>query len=112
MLYGKTIVITGVASGIGARAAELAAHLGADVIGIDLRKPATALASFIENGITGAAMALPSLSAIARTVARPISVWPPFTFWGPRVVGSRRSPRARGRRHRQRGVNRGLRLAR
>src|ERR1039458_4410823 len=44
----------------------------------------SALARFVENGITGAAMALPSFSAMARTVARPISVWPPFTFCGPR----------------------------
>ncbi len=40
MLFGKTIVITGVASGIGARTAELLADLGADIIGVDLNKPA------------------------------------------------------------------------
>ena len=39
MLFGKTIVVTGVASGIGARTAELCAHLGADIIGIDVREP-------------------------------------------------------------------------
>ncbi len=47
MLYGKTIVVTGVASGIGARTAELALQLGADVIGVDIRLPATPLTSFI-----------------------------------------------------------------
>jgi NADPH:quinone reductase-like Zn-dependent oxidoreductase len=29
MLFGKTILVTGVSSGIGARTAELASHLGA-----------------------------------------------------------------------------------
>ena len=39
MLNGKTIVITGVSSGIGARTAELAIAQGADVIGIDISDP-------------------------------------------------------------------------
>jgi len=39
-----------------------------------------ALARFGENGSTGAAMAFPSFSAIAITVALAIKVWPPFTF--------------------------------
>jgi len=43
-----------------------------------------ALALFTENGSTGAAIAFPSLCAIASTVARPIRVCPPFTFCGPR----------------------------
>lgn len=37
MLFGKTILVTGVASGIGARTAELASQLGADVIGVDIQ---------------------------------------------------------------------------
>ncbi|MGD9914783.1 MAG: coniferyl-alcohol dehydrogenase [Rhizobiaceae bacterium] len=36
MLFGKTIVVTGVASGIGARTAQLAMAQGADVIGVDI----------------------------------------------------------------------------
>ncbi len=52
MLYGKTIVITGVSSGIGARTAELALHLGADVLGIDMRMPATLLSAFIEADLS------------------------------------------------------------
>ncbi len=36
MPFGKTLLITGVSSGIGARTAELAGQLGADVIGVDL----------------------------------------------------------------------------
>lgn len=39
MLLGKTIVITGVSSGIGAQTAELALSHGAEVIGIDVNPP-------------------------------------------------------------------------
>jgi NAD(P)-dependent dehydrogenase (short-subunit alcohol dehydrogenase family) len=55
MLYGKTIVITGVSSGIGARTAELALQLGADVIGIDRRAPVAPLETFIEGDLSTAA---------------------------------------------------------
>lgn len=55
MLYGKTIVITGVSSGIGARTAELALQLGADVVGIDMRIPAAPLCSFIEADLSTSA---------------------------------------------------------
>ena len=43
MLLGKTIVVTGISSGIGARIGELAGALGADVIGVDVRDPARPL---------------------------------------------------------------------
>lgn len=46
MINGKSIVITGVASGIGARTAELAAEAGANVIGIDINPPAEAIGTF------------------------------------------------------------------
>jgi NAD(P)-dependent dehydrogenase (short-subunit alcohol dehydrogenase family) len=39
LLFGKTILVTGTASGIGQRTAELASQLGADVFGIDLHQP-------------------------------------------------------------------------
>lgn len=55
MLFGKTILITGVASGIGARAAELAGQMGADVIGVDVRKPSSGVGSFIKGDISTAA---------------------------------------------------------
>ena len=55
MLDGKTVAITGVASGIGERTAELATYLGADVIGIDIRKPAVRLGSFIEADLSSPA---------------------------------------------------------
>ena len=52
MLYGKTVVITGVASGIGARTAALAESLGAEVVGVDLRKPSMPLSAFIEADLS------------------------------------------------------------
>ena len=52
MLFGKTIVVTGAASGIGARTAELCAQLGADIIGIDQREPGAPLADFIKGDLS------------------------------------------------------------
>jgi NAD(P)-dependent dehydrogenase (short-subunit alcohol dehydrogenase family) len=54
MLFGKTIVITGVSSGIGARTAELAGQLGAEVIGVDVREPSGSM-SFIKGDLSSAA---------------------------------------------------------
>ena len=39
MLLGKTIVVTGISSGIGSRIGELATAFGADVIGVDVKDP-------------------------------------------------------------------------
>ena len=55
MLFGKTILITGVASGIGARAAELAGQMGADVIGVDVREPSSGISSLIKGDLSTAA---------------------------------------------------------
>jgi NAD(P)-dependent dehydrogenase (short-subunit alcohol dehydrogenase family) len=63
MLFGKTVLITGVSSGIGARTAELASQLGADIVGIDVRPPAVPMASFIPADIS-------SLAAIDGLVAK------------------------------------------
>ncbi len=52
MLFGKTIVVTGCASGIGARAAELLGQLGADVMGIDRREPKFAMAAFVQGDLS------------------------------------------------------------
>ena len=51
MLIGKTIVITGISSGIGARVGELAVALGADIVGVDLNPPAIALATFVKADV-------------------------------------------------------------
>ena len=48
MLLGKTIVITGISSGIGARVGELAVALGADIIGVDVNPPARPMDAFIK----------------------------------------------------------------
>lgn len=55
MLFGKTILITGVASGIGRRTAELAGQLGAEVIGVDMREPSIHLDAFIKADISSQA---------------------------------------------------------
>jgi NAD(P)-dependent dehydrogenase (short-subunit alcohol dehydrogenase family) len=54
VLLGKTIVITGVSSGIGARVGELALALGADVIGVDINPPARPLDAFINADLSSA----------------------------------------------------------
>lgn len=52
MLDGKTLIITGVSSGIGARTAELAIAQGADVIGIDMRDPPVAHGAFLKGDVS------------------------------------------------------------
>jgi NAD(P)-dependent dehydrogenase (short-subunit alcohol dehydrogenase family) len=54
MLLGKTIVITGISSGIGARVGELAQALGADIIGVDINEPTRPLDAFIKADIGSA----------------------------------------------------------
>lgn len=46
MLHGKTIIITGAASGIGAATAALAASQGAEVISVDINPPADPVGRF------------------------------------------------------------------
>ncbi|MEP7240674.1 MAG: SDR family NAD(P)-dependent oxidoreductase, partial [Devosia sp.] len=55
MLLGKIIVVTGVASGIGARTAEMCAQMGADVIGVDRNPGGPAVAGFIKGDLSSAA---------------------------------------------------------
>ena len=55
MLFGKTLVITGVASGIGARTAQLAIAEGADVIGVDINAPANPAFDFVQADISSQA---------------------------------------------------------
>lgn len=51
MLLGKTIIVTGISSGIGSRVGELATALGADVIGVDVRTPTRPLDAFVQADI-------------------------------------------------------------
>lgn len=51
-LLGKTLVITGVASGIGARTAELALAAGAHVIGLDAVEPVLPCGEFIRADLS------------------------------------------------------------
>lgn len=55
ILFGKTILITGVASGIGARTAELAGQLGANLIGVDVREPERQYGLFVKGDISSKA---------------------------------------------------------
>ncbi|SBS37577.1 3-alpha-hydroxysteroid dehydrogenase/carbonyl reductase [Marinomonas spartinae] len=51
-LLGKTLVVTGVSSGIGADVARLASFHGAKVIGIDRNEPSLTLDGFIQLDLT------------------------------------------------------------
>lgn len=52
MLQGKTIVVTGAASGIGAATAALAQAQGAHVISVDINAPAKAIGRFIQADLS------------------------------------------------------------
>ncbi|KJC61397.1 3-alpha-hydroxysteroid dehydrogenase [Bradyrhizobium sp. LTSPM299] len=54
-LLGKTIVITGISSGIGARVAQLASYCGASVYGMDLVAPAHTQSAFVQVDLSSAA---------------------------------------------------------
>jgi NAD(P)-dependent dehydrogenase (short-subunit alcohol dehydrogenase family) len=52
MLQGKTIIVTGAASGIGAATADLVAAQGARVISVDINKPARIVGDFIQADLS------------------------------------------------------------
>ncbi len=52
MLQGKTIVVTGAASGIGAATAALAAAWGAEVISVDIHTPARPVGRFLQADLS------------------------------------------------------------
>ena len=64
MLFGKRIVVTGIASGIGARIGQLALSLGADVIGLDVNAPAFPLGDFVKVNVASP----DEIAAIVRTL--------------------------------------------
>jgi NAD(P)-dependent dehydrogenase (short-subunit alcohol dehydrogenase family) len=55
MLLGKTIIVTGSSSGIGARIAEVCAQQGAEVIGIDRNAGGPSLAGFVKGDVSNQA---------------------------------------------------------
>ena len=124
MLLGKTIVVTGISSGIGARIGELAPALGADVIGVDIKEPTRPLDAFIKADIGSpqgvAEIVADAAAAVRRALqcrgrlrharrgedARDQFLWPAA------LDRSACAAAARGRRRRQRRLDRRLRLAR
>lgn len=52
LLQGKTIIVTGAASGIGAATAALAASQGADVISVDINRPAQPVGEFLHADLS------------------------------------------------------------
>ncbi len=52
MLQGKTIVVTGASSGIGAATAALAASQGAEVLAVDIHPPATPMEKFFQADLS------------------------------------------------------------
>ena len=52
MLQGKTIIVTGAASGIGAATAALAASQGATVISVDINRPTHAVGQFLRADLS------------------------------------------------------------
>ena len=68
MLSGKTIVITGVSSGIGARTAQLAMAQGAHVIGIDVKQPDSPQFEFLQGDLSTKAGIDTLVAALPRQV--------------------------------------------
>ena len=106
MLFGKTIVITGVSSGIGARAAQLALQSGADVIGLDIEETRDTGVAFIAadlaslEAVQGIAARLPrridalcNVAGVAGTqgAARTLGI----NFYGARALSEALAPRFR-----------------
>lgn len=106
MLLGKTIVITGISSGIGQRTAELALAQGADVVGIDMIAPPTPGPAFIQADISDKASieaavnrlpknidALCNIAGVSGTVgaAKTLAI----NFYGLRALSEAVAPRIR-----------------
>ncbi|HEV7310361.1 coniferyl-alcohol dehydrogenase [Ensifer sp.] len=106
MLDGKTIVITGVSSGIGARTAELAIAQGADVIGIDVSEPPAVRGAFLKgdisnpDGIAAIVRQLPqrldallNVAGVSGTGGASITL--AINFYGLRLLSESLAPRIR-----------------
>jgi NAD(P)-dependent dehydrogenase (short-subunit alcohol dehydrogenase family) len=106
MLLGKTIVVSGSSSGIGARTAELCAQLGADVIGVDRQAGGPPLAWFVRgdlstaDGVAAIAAALPgridALCNVAGLSGAPgAAPTVAVNFYGLRALSEALAPRIR-----------------
>lgn len=92
-LQNKTLIVTGVASGIGAELARLARFQGATVIGVDRHAPQLTLDSFVQADL-GDPASIDALVARRRRasmgcatlpacpVRRPCKRWPRSITWG------------------------------
>jgi NAD(P)-dependent dehydrogenase (short-subunit alcohol dehydrogenase family) len=65
---GKRVVVTGCSSGIGEATAREATRLGAEVVGLDVKDPATAMADFLRVDLSEPT----SIDAVAATVTAPV----------------------------------------
>lgn len=68
MLEGKTLIVTGAASGIGAATARLAAAQGAYVIGVDINRPPGAAVEFFQADLSDPASIDRLVAALPRGV--------------------------------------------
>ena len=65
---GKRVVVTGSASGIGEATARLAAERGADVVGLDVKRPASHPGEFVQCDLSDPA----SIDAAAEAIGGPV----------------------------------------
>ena len=106
MLLGKTIVVTGISSGIGARVGELAQALGADIIGVDVNPPARPLDAFIQadvgsaQGVAEIVQTLPTrfdalcnIAGVSGVTGAPRTL--SINFYGLRALSEALAPRLR-----------------
>ena len=106
MLLGKTIVVTGISSGIGARVGELAQAFGADIIGVDVNPPARPLDAFIKadvgsaQGVAEIVQTLPprfdalcNVAGVSGVIGAPRTL--AINFYGLRALSEALAPRLR-----------------
>ena len=106
MLIGKTLVITGISSGIGARVGELAVALGADIVGVDLNPPAKPMDAFIQadvgssQGVEEIVQSLPrridalcNVAGVSGLIGAPRTL--AINFYGLRALSEAVAPRLR-----------------
>lgn len=71
---GRRVVVTGCASGMGAATAQILVELGAEVIGLDVRKPEVPVAAYLETDLKDRAAIDATVAAIDAPVHAVFSV--------------------------------------